>query len=81
MPNFIKTETTYTVKVRTETETSEKEGGWSKEAEFTPEFSEYCAWKECPDDIYEDRKYSVDKMNPRIATKVQMIIVLCTAQS
>ena len=27
-------------------------------------------WKECPDDVYEKMKYSVDKENPRIATKI-----------
>ena len=34
-----------------------------------PEFSE-CAWKECPDDVDESNKYSVDWKNPRIATKI-----------
>ena len=28
-----------------------------------------CAWKECPDDVDESRKYSVDERNARIATK------------
>ena len=42
---------------------------WSDEAEFiTPEFK-CCCWKGCPDDVYENRKYSVDEENPRIATK------------
>ena len=29
----------------------------------------YCAWKECPDNVDEKRKYVVDKANPRIASK------------
>ena len=28
-----------------------------------------CAWKECPDDVDESRKYSVDERDARIATK------------
>ena len=44
---------------------------WSDEAEFTtPEFKECCVWKECPDHVYEDMKYSVNEENPRIATKI-----------
>ena len=44
---------------------------WSDEAEFTtPEFKECCVWKECPDDVDEERKYSVDERNSRIATAV-----------
>ena len=43
---------------------------WSDDVEFTtPEFK-CCAWKECPGDVYERIKYSVDEKNPRIATKV-----------
>ena len=42
---------------------------WSDEAEFTiPEFKECCAWKECPDYVSKDMKYSVDEENPRIAS-------------
>ena len=44
---------------------------WSEAIELTtPEFSEFCAWKECPDYVYKDRKYSVDEKNSRIATKI-----------
>ena len=44
---------------------------WSDEAEFTtPEFEECCVWKECPDDAYVNRKYSVDERSPRIATRI-----------
>ena len=40
-------------------------------AEFTtPGFQECCAWKECPGNVDEERKYAVDKENPRIATKI-----------
>ena len=28
-----------------------------------------CVWKECPDNVDDDRKYSVDVKNPRIAAK------------
>lgn len=46
------------------------EDKWSDEMEFnSPEFRELCVWKECPDDVDEEMKYSVDKENPRIATK------------
>ena len=31
---------------------------------------ENSGWKECPDDVVEDRKYSIDEKNPRIVTKV-----------
>ena len=69
MPDFIKAETTYTVKVKAELQG--KESGWSEEAEFTtpkyPKFSE-SAWKECPDNVNKWLKYSVDETNPRIAT-------------
>ena len=33
-----------------------------------PEFTEFCAWKECPDNVDEYRKYSFDEKSPRIAT-------------
>ena len=34
-----------------------------------PEFSK-CVWKECPDNVEEKRKYSVNKKNTRVATKI-----------
>ena len=44
---------------------------WSDEAEFaTSDFRECSIWKECPDNLDEIRKYSVDEKNPRIATNV-----------
>ena len=44
-----------------------KSAQWSDEAEFaTPEFK-FCVWKECPDNVDEKRKYSVDERKPRIA--------------
>ena len=30
---------------------------------------ESSGWKECPDNVYKESKYSVDEKNPRIATK------------
>ena len=44
---------------------------WSDEVGFTtPEFKECCVWKECPDGVDEEMKYSVDEENPRTATKI-----------
>ena len=44
---------------------------WGDEAEFTtPEFKGCRVWKESPDHVYEDMKYSVDEENQRIATKI-----------
>ena len=59
--------TTYCLKTRTVHQGMSTP--WSDEAEFTPEFK-CCTWKECPDDVDERRKYSVDKENPRIARKI-----------
>ena len=43
---------------------------WSDDVEFTtPEFK-CCAWKECPDNVDGNRKYSVDAKNPRIAGRI-----------
>ena len=61
--------TTYCLKMRIVHQGTSSQ--WSDEAEFTtPEFEECCVWKECPDDVDERRKYSVDEENPRIATKI-----------
>ena len=71
VPDILCPETAYTVRVRTETETSGNEGGWSEEAEFTtPKFSECCVWKKCPYNVDVYVMYSVDEMNPRTATKI-----------
>ena len=35
----------------------------------TPDIAEPCPWKQCPDDVVDGRKYSVDETNPSIATK------------
>ena len=67
VPEFLETETVYTVKVKAVVQGKESE--WGEEIEFTtPEFSECCAWKECPDCVAEDRRYSVEEENPRVAT-------------
>ena len=60
--------TSYGLKIRiVHQETSTQ---WSHEAKFTtPEFKDLCTWKECPDNVKEKMKYSVDEENPRIATK------------
>ena len=36
----------------------------------TPEFKECCVWRKCPDDTDDNKKYSVDPKNPRIATMI-----------
>ena len=51
---------------------------WSDEAEFTPEFRECCVWKEYPDYVDENKKYSVDEENPRVATNVGGDYGYCT---
>ena len=51
---------------------------WSDEAEFTPEFKDLCVWKECPDNVDDNRKYSVDEENVRIATKIGGGLGFCT---
>ena len=47
-------------------------GEWSDvmrgRTQRAPEFSE-CVWRECPGDVNEDLKYSVDESNPMVATK------------
>ena len=69
MPDFLEAEITYTVKVKAELQG--KEGEWSEEAEFTtPKYLWCCAWKKCPDYVGKWRKYSVNEMNPRTATKI-----------
>lgn len=68
-PPLIKSETVYTLKLRVKCcgETSE----WSDPIEFrTPAFKECCSWKKCPAYASEDKKYSVNRKNPRIATKI-----------
>ena len=61
--------TTHTLKMRITYDRLSTQ--WSDEAEFTtPEFKEYYSWKECPDNVDKSRKYYVDEMNPRIATKI-----------
>ena len=59
VPDYIEAETVYTAKVRAELQDRESE--WSEEAELTtPEFSECCAWKECPG--YDEKmKYFTDE--------------------
>ena len=44
---------------------------WSDEAEFTiPEFKNLCFWKECPDNVVKDLKYSVDANNLVVVTNI-----------
>ena len=67
--NAFTTSTTYCLKMKVVHQT--KSAQWSDEVEFTtPEFKDLCVWKECPDNVEEERKYSVDEENPRIAAKI-----------
>lgn len=67
-PDVLEANTVYCMKVRTEC--SGKSSEWSDVLEFkTPGFSECCSWKECPEYVSEDRRYSVSRKNPMIATK------------
>ena len=67
--NTFTASTSYCLKVRIAHK--EVSTQWSDEAEFTtPEFKGLCIWKECPDNVEKDMKYSVDEKNPRIATNI-----------
>ena len=69
--------TTYCVKVRIVHQEQSTE--WSKETTkfTTPEFTE-CVWKKCPDNVGEERKYSVDEKNTRVASKLEGYLDSCT---
>ena len=60
------------------------EGGWGKWSGKTimktlsVRLPEGFSWKECPDDVEWARKYSVNEMNPRIATKLNNDYGFCT---
>ena len=70
--DFLEAETAYSVKVKAVIQ--DNESAWSEAAEFTtPVFSKCCIWKECPDDVDDDMKYSVDEKNPRITTKIGFV--------
>ena len=66
-PDFQEPDAQYNLDVKALCKGSETKGT----AEFTtPEFSECCVWKKCPNYVIEEkRKYSVDEKNPRVATK------------
>ena len=60
------TSTTYCLKMKIVHQRTSSQ--WSDETELTtPEFKDFCVWKECPNDVYSN--YSVDEKNLRIATK------------
>ena len=55
--------------IRVKVTIGDKESSWSDEVCFvTPHSSESISWKECPDYVYEQMRYSVDSLNPLIAT-------------
>ena len=62
--------TAYSFRVRAARENSVSE--WSDILKWRTqkESFETSGWKECPDDVDGNRKYSVDVKNPRIATKI-----------
>ena len=45
-------------------------GGWGKWSDKVVVMVSPFSWKKCPSDVDKDRKYSVDKKNPRIATNI-----------
>ena len=63
------TEYTFRVRAVRGSSLSEWSGAVKGRTQKAPKFDE-CIWKECPDDAHENRKYSIDVGNPRIATKV-----------
>ena len=76
-PMALEEETNYTAKVKAELKGKESE--WSREIRFTtPGFSGCCAWKECPCNDVTRNNYSVDKKNPRVATKIINSFGWCT---
>ena len=73
MPDFLEAETTYTVRVKAVIQ--DKESEWSEEAVFVaPKDLWHCGWKECPDNVSKNRRYSVDETNTRIAAKTNPVI-------
>ena len=69
VPKLLELEATYIIRVKMILGGRESE--WSDGVEFTTSgFEECCRWKECPDNIEEKRKYSVDENNTIIATKI-----------
>lgn len=77
VPGFLEAEATYTVRVVADVQGKKSE--WSEEAELiTPEFTKCCVWEKCPDNVDDDRKYSVDEVNPRVATKTGQYDCFCT---
>ena len=68
VPYMLEFGTKYDIRVKVEPECEGYE--LSDKVEFTPELNECCTWKECPDNVVEKRKYTVDKGNPRVATNI-----------
>ena len=63
-------DTDYTFRIRAVRRNSV--GEWSNvvKGRTQKESFETSGWKECPDNVDENRKYSVDKKNPRVATNI-----------
>ena len=71
-------ETEHTFRVRAVRGNSVGEWNDVMKVRTQKELFETSFWKECPDDVYEERKYSVDEENPRIATKIGYGYECCT---
>ena len=66
-PEVLESETAYKVKVKILC--NDKESEWSDPFEFiTPGLSS-CTWARCPEHIIDERKYSLDRTNFKIASK------------
>ena len=66
---FSNTEHTFRVRAVKGNEVSEWSSVVKRRTQRAPNFSE-CVWKECPDYVSKNRRYSVDEKNPRIATNI-----------
>ena len=63
------TEHTFRVRAVRGNSVSEWSGAVKGRTQKASDFSG-CAWKECPDNVEKDKKYSLDEENPRIATMI-----------
>lgn len=67
-PESIKIEKRYSLKMKAEVKNI-WESEWSDSIKFTPKFSEICSWSKCPEKVSDERKYTLNNENPRLATK------------
>ena len=68
VPGTLKPNTKYSIKVKTLYHGRESE--WSDEVEFAcGELAESCVWLECPENVAERMRYTVDGQDPRVVSK------------